>query len=688
MKKVIYFLPVFVLISFIYFQSVSSQDGPNTWTQTYNNNGRVYAMVINPVAQTTIYWGGLDSGVYKTTNGGANWFPVNNGLTYIKVQALAIGTSNANVLYAGTDQLGTTNSGVYKTTDGGASWTLVNNGIVESSKGIQAIVVDPTNANIAYITVFDGVANSTNGLYKTTDGGTTWVPITTGLGANKNFLAIAINPLNPNVLYAGTSFQPPSTGPSKIYRTNNAGGTWIDVSNGLPSLTTNLLPVRDLSVSTVDTSVVLAGLFLNDTSGGAYLTTNGGQNWVKKHGLPNVAGTLLRTVKIRPGTSNQFFVGLDGGGATSRGVWRSTNGGATWADFNNGAMLNTYTVRALVFKTVGDTTIYAGAATATPTTGRGVFEYSWPAPVVSVNRTLLLPTPGVNTNYVMIPHQAGMIGFTNITIEGWVRIGGSTTANTVLNKGGSSFDYQLGINASTTNPFFRAITTIVIATTVTITPNVWTHLAVTYDGTTVRFYKNGSLAFSQTQSVTFGSSSNEMRIGRGGNDAGSGRLDEIRLWNVARTEPQLSADMCNKWIANSTTGLKGKWHFDSTYTDSVNNWNGTPLGNCGFDTVTWCPITGVQQTGSEVPARYVLEQNYPNPFNPATTFKFSLPKEGYVEIILYDITGREVATLVSDPFKAGTYTVTFDGTNLSSGVYFYRIVSGDFTDAKKMVLIK
>jgi hypothetical protein len=288
----------------------------------------------------------------------------------------------------------------------------------------------------------------------------------------------------------------------------------------------------------------------------------------------------------------------------------------------------------------------------------------------------------------MIPHQAGMVGFTNITIEGWVRIGGSTTPNTILNKGGSSFDYQLGINGTTTNPFFRAISTIVIATTVTVTPNVWTHLAVTYDGTTVRFYKNGALAFSQAQALTMGSSANEMRIGRGGNDPGSGRIDEIRLWNVARTEPQISAEMCNKWIANSTTGLKGKWHFDSTYTDSVSNWNGTPLGNVGFDTVTWCPITGIQQTGSEVPARYVLEQNYPNPFNPTTTFKFSLPKEGYVEIILYDITGREVANLVSDPFKAGTYTVTFDGTNLSSGVYFYRIVSGDFTDAKKMVLIK
>jgi hypothetical protein len=146
--------------------------------------------------------------------------------------------------------------------------------------------------------------------------------------------------------------------------------------------------------------------------------------------------------------------------------------------------------------------------------------------------------------------------------------------------------------------------------------------------------------------------------------------------------------MCNKWIPNNATGLKGKWHFDSTYTDSVNGWNGTPLGNVGFDTVTWCPLTGIQQTGTEVPSKFALMQNYPNPFNPSTTIEFAIPKEGYVEMKLYDILGKEVAVLVSDPFRAGTYKVDFDGSRLASGVYFYKITAGDFSDTKKMVLIK
>jgi hypothetical protein len=314
-----------------------------------------------------------------------------------------------------------------------------------------------------------------------------------------------------------------------------------------------------------------------------------------------------------------------------------------------------------------------------------------------INRCLRLPTPGVNTNYVLIPHQASMIGFSNITIEGWVKIGGTTTPNTILNKGGSSFDYQLGINSGTTNPFFRAQSSITIASTMTITPNVWTHLAVTYDGTTVRFYKDAALGFSAPVSAPFGSSSNEMRIGRGGNDPGSGNLEELRLWSVARTQPQIDSNKCRKWRNNLTsqTGLKAIWHFDSTYTDSVSGYNGTPTsGNVGFDTVSFpipgvnCNLVGIQAIGNTVPEDYSLSQNYPNPFNPLTNIRFSIPKGEFVEIILYDITGKEVAVLFSDPLEAGTYNVDFNASNLASGVYFYKLAAGKFTDVKKMVLIK
>lgn len=88
------------------------------------------------------------------------------------------------------------------------------------------------------------------------------------------------------------------------------------------------------------------------------------------------------------------------------------------------------------------------------------------------------------------------------------------------------------------------------------------------------------------------------------------------------------------------------------------------------------------------PYRFSLSQNYPNPFNPVTVINFSIPVKGLVTLKVYDITGREVKTLVNDIKEAGNSAVTFDGSNLASGVYFYNIVSGNYSDTRKMILVK
>lgn len=92
--------------------------------------------------------------------------------------------------------------------------------------------------------------------------------------------------------------------------------------------------------------------------------------------------------------------------------------------------------------------------------------------------------------------------------------------------------------------------------------------------------------------------------------------------------------------------------------------------------------------GNQIPKEYSLSQNYPNPFNPSTTIKYSLPKDGFVSLKIYDITGREVKSLAGEVKKAGYYSVTFNASSLASGVYFYRIQSNDFVQTKRMVLIK
>lgn len=459
----------------VFFIKVSlAEEGPLTWTRDFNNAGRVYALVVDPANQSVLYSAGPDSGIYKTTNAGASWFASNNGLTYRAIQALAISPSDPNVLYAGTDQFGGQHKGVYVTTDGGLHWTLTSGSMADS--GVQGLAVHPTNPRIVYAALFDNYS-PTNGLYKTTDGGTSWVADTSGIGNGRRFLCVAVNPLNGNTIYAGTSFVP-LTAASKIYKSVNGGIRWTETSNGLPA-TGNQDPVREISISTADTSMVLAALFHNDSSGGPFVTTNGGASWVRKyHGLPEANSVMLRSCLIVPGSSSEFFVGLDRVGNTNIGVWRTMDAGETWADFNGGAMSPTYTIRALAFRTQGDSTLYAGAANTADSSGRGVFEYSWSKPV----------------------------------------------------------------------------------------------------------------------------------------------------------------------------SVAGHEH--------------------------------------AVPADYSLLRSYPNPFNPTTTISFSIPHSGYTTLKIFNTLGQEITTLVSDNLPPGAHSARWNATNVPSGVYFYRLQAGTFTETKKLLLLR
>lgn len=88
------------------------------------------------------------------------------------------------------------------------------------------------------------------------------------------------------------------------------------------------------------------------------------------------------------------------------------------------------------------------------------------------------------------------------------------------------------------------------------------------------------------------------------------------------------------------------------------------------------------------PNKFELYQNYPNPFNPETIIRFDLPVEQYVSLKIYDLHGKEIITLISENLKAGSHQIKFDASRLTSGIYFYRIITPEFTDAKKMILIK
>ncbi|MEO8513793.1 MAG: T9SS type A sorting domain-containing protein [Ignavibacteria bacterium] len=101
---------------------------------------------------------------------------------------------------------------------------------------------------------------------------------------------------------------------------------------------------------------------------------------------------------------------------------------------------------------------------------------------------------------------------------------------------------------------------------------------------------------------------------------------------------------------------------------------------------------GITPIGTEVPGKFTLKQNYPNPFNPTIHFEFDIDEFGFVNLSVYDALGRKVETLVNQELKHGSYDVEWSSgsgaTNYTSGVYFYKLNTGSFSDTKKMVLLK
>jgi photosystem II stability/assembly factor-like uncharacterized protein len=166
----------------------------------------------------------------------------------------------------------------------------------------------------------------------------------------------------------------------------------------------------------------------------------------------------------------------------------------------------------------------------------------------------------------------------------------------------------------------------------------------------------------------------------------AGGLDDF--WVCRGSSMYRSSNNGQTWITAPVHTAAGTlWDMSS-----VIGTNGCPtawaVGASGVIAKVTGDLVGVTNVSTEIPSSYTLKQNFPNPFNPTTNIYFALPQSGFVTLKVYDMTGKEIATLVNEVRTAGSYIVDFDASRLSSGAYFYKLQSGNFTDTKKMMLIK
>jgi len=250
--------------------------------------GRALAIEGVPDEPNTYYFGAVAGGIWKTTDGGANWKPIfDKEHSISSIGALAVAPSNHNVIYAGTGEGSlrgdiTYGNGVYKSTDGGRNWRHVG---LKDSRHIGALIVHPENPNIVFVAAVGHAfgPNEERGVYRTTDGGVTWKKVL-GKDANTGAIDVVFDPHNPTTLFAALYqmrrqpwfFSSGGEG-SGLYRSTDGGDTWQHLTgHGLPE---GILGRIGVTVSGADSGRVYA--IIEAQEGGIFRSDDGGNTWQK-----------------------------------------------------------------------------------------------------------------------------------------------------------------------------------------------------------------------------------------------------------------------------------------------------------------------------------------------------------------------------------------------------------------------
>jgi photosystem II stability/assembly factor-like uncharacterized protein len=326
----------------------------NSLDVTDNVSGRLAAVAAHPTDANTIYVAPAGGGVWKTTNGGTNWTALTDIQSTLSMGAIAIARTNPLVVYAGTGEANNSGDsnfgrGILVSTNGGASFTL-NTGPGDlfntNRMTCSRIAGDPTNANVAYAAMADfgnnGVfASGITGVYKTTNGGSTWTNVTMANGKDSTYpwSDVVVDPNTPNIVYAAVGYVF-GTANNGVYKSTDSGGTWT-LLNAAPVPVGASFGRISIAISKANNANVLyiaAAQTYDD--GGALArfvrSDNGGSTFTDlTAGTPNYMGFFgwyATTLLVHPANSSIVYAA---GMAGANSMLRSTNSGATWTDISH-----------------------------------------------------------------------------------------------------------------------------------------------------------------------------------------------------------------------------------------------------------------------------------------------------------------------------------------------------------------
>ncbi|GAM11402.1 BNR/Asp-box repeat protein [Geobacter sp. OR-1] len=301
------------------FRSLSQS--PYLWQGIGPYGGNIQTFAVSPAnaSDQTVFAGG-QGGVFKSTDNGASWSPVNAGLTTLGINALAISPDYAidQTIYAVSQ-----GGGVFKSTNGGANWMENNSGM--TNLFAMAVSVSPSYALDRTVLVA-----TQNGIFRSTDAGAHWALAK----ADEYAMALAFSPAyaNDRTIFAGTF--------SGVYKSTDSGASWFAVNNGITG--TNGIYVLSLAVSPgyATDQTIYVGTDFN----GLFKSVNGGASWSPANTgiLGGYHGLGVASVTVAPGAPQTLYVG-----GYDQGLFKSTNGGTTWNAITNG--ISSFYVRAVAF---------------------------------------------------------------------------------------------------------------------------------------------------------------------------------------------------------------------------------------------------------------------------------------------------------------------------------------------------
>lgn len=630
-----------------------STDGGSTWQQRgifFTASTVVQALLI--LSNGDLLAGTLsgNTGVYRSTDEGESFSFISTGLTNRSVYTLAVNPDGD--LFAGT-----AGGGIFRSTDDGAHWSAINTGIGTSDMfifGLTAAAGDSLWAATG------------SGLYRSADNGDTWTavhPIPTA-----GFSGIAIAP-NGDLYAAATSINSAIGG--GVFRSTDAGTTWTQ-EPGLPNVAHEAIVVSGSSlfagtagpgVYRVDSAAAswtkadsgmanthvfvleqnAAGVFYAGTRyAGAFSSVDSGKTWTSiENGLPH---DWINAIAVNP-LNNDLYL------ATNSLTFRSTNDGTSWQQVrNNGATALACNTNGLILAGIGaqvsrstnDGTTWSGV-NIFPVSNIAGIAFGVPDSIVYVATGNINGTGGqgvyrsTDAGVSYAPFNDGLTNL-NVTAIATSDRHGSCPAITAGTKG----DGEFALNELN---------------------NQWGSSGLA--GTSIRYLRN---LIAQNNTIHLGAALAFLFA------RNATCIDDV-LSLFATTEPRCITGL----ISEPAGAAGGSGGMSLTLLVGTNG-----RGIFRASDVQ----TAVTEEQTQRPSVTLLGQNYPNPFNPKTTITYDIPATMHVSLVVIDMLGRKVATLVNADLPAGSYASAFDGSNRASGVYFYRLEAGSRVQTRKLILMR